>query len=161
NDKGALGLPDDPNIPCNSTTGFTTNQWTRYPHIKWLDERDRYHFYDPFNPYVGYMDNENSNLRRYFPFLINTPLQDIPFTHSFLESPRINTGTAGSISIDTTNCPYPAMPAGDIYEIKTLLHYPFTSTNNVESAGFCNFDIKIVSGSGSESDEAYCNPSKA
>ncbi len=74
----------------------------------------------------------NSNEWNYL--LTRNPISssaDIPFTHSYLESPRIG----------STDC-----PPGDIYEVKSLIYNQYAGSQGSYSKAFCNFDVNVVSG---------------
>ncbi|MFN8711622.1 MAG: hypothetical protein ACK5Z2_02135, partial [Bacteroidota bacterium] len=118
-----LGLPAVP----NGNSNFA--QWWRYHHIKTaeaqaLNNNAEVQFSDPNNPYTGIYNAQTAALFR----TQASATQNIPFNHGFLESPRIGA----------------TLPAGDTYEVRTLVHNANVSPTN--SLGFCNFDINIVSG---------------
>ena len=118
-----LGLTSVP----TGNTNFS--QWWRYHHIKTseaqtLNNNAEVAFNDPNNPYVGIYNAQTAAMFR----TQAGATQNLPFNHGFLESPRV-----GAV-----------LPAGDIYEIRTLLYNGNVSQTNSE--GFCNFDINIVSG---------------
>ncbi|MCE3229807.1 MAG: hypothetical protein K0S32_4358 [Bacteroidetes bacterium] len=119
------------------------SSWRRYYHVYhnnisrvWSGAgsggRDQ-NFANSMNPYLV----NNSSNTNYYNFAGVSTSTNAAFDHCFLESPQISLYNINYVP-------------GELYEIKTLIHN--TNTDTAEAAHLaCNYDISIVSGSGTES----------
>ena len=114
--------------PTPGTAAPSLQGWKRYKHVK-ADGNVADEFASATNPYLFTNNGAAPRYKRETASVINNGLD---FGHGFLESPRINFGTN-------------ILPAGDVYELRT-----FINSKNIPDWDFCNFDINIVSGSGTE-----------
>lgn len=108
--------------------------WSRYNHIKsdnaFTGAGNVNYFQHGTNPFIAVGTNGAYYCRQQNLQVSNT---DLPFTHGFLESPRISNDGNDEI------------PSGDIYEVKSIIRNDHYSESN-PGDGFCNFDVNVVSG---------------
>lgn len=136
--------------PGSTNTHFTN--WLRYHHVRSHTVQLNYGLTNHLsmlgsNPYVsnasgsatdgGWDEDPTHNNEKLFRGVAGTTSgnngdDDLVFDHSFLESPLLNALPDGDGNNDD-------LPAGDLYEIRTLI-----STSS--SSKFANFDVNIVAG---------------
>ncbi len=132
-------LIDPSNTSLTNTTSQNFDNWARYYHVRSDEVQSHIGVVNTdmvgTNPYVlsgtttptdgGWVDYNPSGVNETM-YRTLTEADDLPFDHCFLESPKIGYNST-------------FMPAGDIYEIRTLI-------SNTNSDKYCNFDINVVAG---------------
>ncbi len=130
-DKTESGLTG---APVSDSYNANFPGWKRYLHIKadgsFLYDDSENSFSNGSDPYKAASQNGSYYCRT---ASLNVMNNDLPFSYGFLESPRIQFDDFGN-----------EIAAGDLYEVKALIRHDNVST--APGAGFCNFDINVVSG---------------